>query len=330
MDIKVLKETDMSALLSMREAIEADKKALKLYSEGATDIPLRANVDVPEHEGQNLYMSGLAGDAAGVKIVSVYPNNIQKGLTSVPATMILLNEETGEVASIMDGTYLTQLRTGAVSGAATDLLAREESVVFTLIGTGGQAQSQVEAILNVRNIQQVNVVDLDMERAEAFARKMTDQLDEEFNVTFTAVKETSEAVKDADIITTVTTSPKPVFDMEDVKPGVHINGVGSYTPKMQEIPAELFKKADKIFLDTRDGVLNESGDLINPIQEGLISKDDVTGELGELIAGKVAGRESKEEITIFKTTGSAVLDLVVAKEIYKKAIEKNAGTNIEL
>ena len=330
MFIKILKEKEMTQLFSMREAIDADKKALELYSNGKATIPLRTNIDVEEYEGQNLYMSGLAGDAAGVKIVSVYPNNIAKGLTSVPASMILLNEETGEISSIMDGTFLTQLRTGAISGAATELLSREDSRVFALFGTGGQAESQLEAVLTVRNIQEVYVMDLDYDRATDFAEKMTEKFGEEFGVRIQAVKDAKEAVENADVITTVTTAPRPVFDMDHVKSGAHINGVGSYTPKMQEIPGELFAKAGKIFLDTRDGVLNESGDLINPMEDVLITEKDISGELGELISGSISGRENNEEITIFKTTGSAVLDLVVAKEIYKKAVEQDVGMDIEI
>ncbi|MCR8969615.1 ornithine cyclodeaminase family protein [Facklamia sp. 7083-14-GEN3] len=328
--MRILKEADMQAVMTMKEAIQADKEALKLYSEGKTDIPLRSNIDVEAFEGQNLYMPGLAGSAAGIKIVSVYPNNIQKGITSVPATMVMLNEETGEVSALMDGTYLTRLRTGAVVGAATDLLANKEASVFALFGTGGQAQHQLEAILTVRPIKEVRVFDIDQERASEFAQKMMDLFAEKFDVKIVAVASPKEAVKDADIITTVTTAKTPVFDSEDLKKGVHINGVGSYTPEMQELPAEIFAKAGKIYLDTEDGVLNESGDLINPLKEGIIQKEDITGELGQLVAAKTAGRQSEDELTIFKTTGSAVLDIVVGKAIYKKAIEINKGQVIEM
>ena len=167
MEIRILAQDDIKEVMPMKEAIEADKEALKMYSEGSANIPLRANLDVPEHEGQSLYMYGYApkANALGVKIVSVYPKNIEKGLNSVPATMVNLDAETGQVSTLMDGTYLTRLRTGAIAGAATDVLARKDSKIFALFGTGGQAETQLEAVLNVREIELVKVFDISKERA---------------------------------------------------------------------------------------------------------------------------------------------------------------------
>ena len=160
MEIRILNRENIQQVLSMKETIEADKEALKIYSDKQSDIPLRANLDIPEYDGQSLYMYGYVAPAkaSGVKIVSVYPHNIERGLTSVPATMVTLNSETGEVNCLMDGTYLTQLRTGAVAGAATDELARKNASIFALFGTGGQAETQLEAVLNVRPIKEVKVL----------------------------------------------------------------------------------------------------------------------------------------------------------------------------
>lgn len=330
MNITVLNQDEMKKVFCMKDAILADKDALELYSLGKTTIPLRHNIDVVEHEGQSLYMPGYVPDtnALGVKIVSVFPKNIEKGLTSVPATMVLVNSQTGEVCGLMDGTYLTRLRTGAVSGAATDILAKKDSKVFALFGTGGQAESQLEAVLNVRPIELVKVFDISKERAEDFAKRMTKQFGETFHVTIKAATSSVDAVEDADIITCVTTSLTPVFDGTLVKKGCHINGVGSYTPEMNEIDEFIVNHADKVYVDTRNGVLNESGDLIIPLQKGLIKESDVA-ELGEVIAKKSIGRINDEEITVFKTTGSAVLDVVTAQRIYEAAIQKNAGSIIE-
>jgi len=327
MEILVLKQEDMQKVFRMEDAIQADKDALALYSSGGSNIPLRVNLDVPEHEGQSLYMPGYAAgaNALGVKIVSVYPHNIEKGLTSVPATMVLVNNETGEVCSLMDGTYLTRVRTGAVSGAATDILARKDARIFALFGTGGQAETQLEAVLTVRPIQEVRVFDIVHERAEAFAQRMTDRYAGKFSATITAAASSEEAIKDADIITCVTTSRQPVFDGKLVKKGAHINGVGAYTPDMQEIDEYSIIHADKVYVDTRNGVLNEAGDLIKPIQRGVYSADRVTGELGEVINGKVPGRSSDAELTVFKTTGSAVLDIVTARRIYDAALQQKIG-----
>jgi ornithine cyclodeaminase len=331
MNIVVLKSNDMKNVFSMKDAIQADKDALKLYSAGLSNVPLRVNLDIPEHEGQSLYMPGYAGgaNALGVKIVSVYPKNIEKGLPSVPATMVLVNSETGEVSSIMDGTYLTRVRTGAVSGAATDVLARKDSTVFALFGTGGQAESQLEAVLTVRAIKLVKVYDISIERAEKFAEKMQKEFGDKFGVMITAVNSSDEAIKDADIITSVTTSIKPTFNGKLVKKGAHINGVGSYTPVMQEIDEFVITNSDKVYVDTRDGALNESGNFIIPINKGIYSKDKIEGELGEVILGKASGRENDEEITVFITTGSGVLDVVTAQKIYENAVKNGIGELIK-
>lgn len=331
MKITILNEKNMSEVFSMKDAIQADKDALAIYSAKGSDIPLRVNLDVPTFAGQSLYMPGYAADAKalGVKIVSVYPNNIEKGLNSVPATMVLVNDETGEVCALLDGTHLTRIRTGAVSGAATDVLARKDSKVFALFGTGGQAETQLEAVLNVRPIELVKVFDISMDRAKDFAIRMEAKFKDEFHVCIQAVSSSDEAIHDADIITCVTTSKRPVFDGTKVKKGTHINGVGSYTPDMHEIDEYTITHADKVYVDTRNGVLNESGDLIIPISNGTYKAEQLTGELGEVINAHCVGRIHDEEITVFKSTGSAVMDVVTARRIYEKAQKENIGSSIE-
>lgn len=331
MNIVVLRENDMKNIFTMADAIQADKDALEIYSRNGADIPLRVNINVPEHEGQSLYMPGYAADtnALGLKIVSVYPKNIEKGLTSVPATMVLVNNETGEVCSLMDGTFLTRIRTGAVSGAATDILARKDSKVFALFGTGGQAESQLEAVLNVRNIELVKVFDLSEERRNDFVKRMNESFSKKFSVKIEAAASADEAIADADIITVVTTAKQPVFNGKLVKKGAHINGVGSYTPDMQEVD-EYIVCNSKVYVDTKDGVFNESGDLIVPVSKGIYSFDKVVGELGEVILDKVVGRENDDEITFFKTVGSSVLDVVTARRIYEKALEMNVGEIVSM
>ena len=331
-EILILKESDISSMITMSDIIEADKEALSIYSSQKSNIPLRSNLNVPEFNGQCLFMNGYAAPAKalGVKIVSVYPDNINKNIPSVPATMVLVNAETGMVNSLIDGTYLTRLRTGAISGLATDILSRKDSKIFALFGTGGQAVTQLEAVLTVRNIEEVRVFDISKERAEEFAKKMSDKFGKKFNVKIIAAESSDAAIDNADIITTVTTSKKPVFDANKVKKNAHINGVGSYTPEMQEIPGDILVKANKIFVDTRDGAINESGDLITPIKDGLIQKEKINGELGEVINGVIKGRENDDEMTFFKTTGSAVLDLVAAQKIYEMAKVKKVGQMVDL
>ena len=331
-EILILKESDISSMITMSDIIEADKEALSIYSSHKSNIPLRSNLDIPEYKGQCLFMNGYAAPAKalGVKIVSVYPENINKNLTSVPATMVLVDAETGVVNSLIDGTYLTRLRTGAISGLATDILSRKDSKILALFGTGGQAVTQLEAVLTVRKIEEVRVFDIFQDRAKEFAKKMSEKFSKKFNVKIIAAESSDKAIENADIITTVTTSKKPVFDASKVKKNVHINGVGSYTPDMQEIPEDILVKANKIYVDTRDGAINESGDLITPIKKGLIKKEKINGELGEVINGQIKGRENDDEMTFFKTTGSAVLDLVAAQKIYEMAKTKGVGQMVDL
>ncbi|MFH5812037.1 ornithine cyclodeaminase family protein [Companilactobacillus sp. FL22-1] len=326
-----LSAADIKKVFTMRDAIDADKEALSLYSLGKANIPLRTNIDIAEHSGQSLYMPGyVSGDkpALGQKIVSVYPENISKKLPSVPATMIVLDATTGIVNAVLDGTYLTQLRTGAVQGLATELLSNEDSKTALLIGTGGQGMSQLEAMLTVRNLTRVYVFDIDKKRSESFCDEATEKFSGKFTTTFESIVEINSVLKEVDIITTVTTSRKATFNGDMIKDGAHINGVGAYTKEMHEIPEAALIRAKEIFVDTNDGVLAEAGDIITPLKTGVISKNDITGELGQLINGEVTGRQNKKDITIFKTVGTAALDVVVADRIVRLALQKQIGIQL--
>lgn len=327
----LLSKEDIDRIFNMNDAIEADKLAFKLFSQGKTDVPLRVKINNEKQNGVNLFMPGYIEDldSAGIKIVSVFPENAKKDIPVVPATMILLDGETGQVNCILDGTYLTQLRTGAAAGAAIDVLARKDSKIGALFGTGGQAEKQLEAMLCARKLEKINVFDIDKNRAFEFANKMNDKF-KTYKVEIVAAQSSDEAIEDADIITVITTSKKPVFNGKLVKKGAHINGVGSYTPDMQEIDEFTIKNADKIFVDSKDAVLAEAGDFIVPIKKGIITSDKITGELGSVISSDIKGRENDEEITVFKTVGIAVQDIVTANKIYKKAVELGIGLDINI
>ena len=328
MRILVLSEKDMKAIFTMPDAISAVKEAAVCYSNKETNIPLRANLDVKEYNGNSLYMYGYVpnANALGVKLVSVYPDNPKIGVSSCPATVILENAKTGEVNAIMDGTYLTRLRTGALSGAATEYLSRKDSKVFALIGTGGQAECQLDAVLSVRNIEVVKVFSRNIDNVNKFIEKVSVGKTQKF----IACKSSDEAVSDADIITAVTVSNEPVFDGKKVKKGCHINGVGSYTPSMSEIDEYIVTNAKTIIVDTMEGTISETGDFLKPIKKGLFNKDMITGELGEMVSGKCHARTDDSAITFFETTGSAVFDLVTGQKIYEMANMKKLGMAIEI
>lgn len=327
-NMRYLSAEDIKKVFSMKEAIEEDKRALKLYSEGKADIPLRTNLSVEGH-GQSLYMPGTTSGedpTLGLKIVAVYPDNPKSNLPSVPATMITQDAKTGIVNAILDGTYLTQLRTGAVQGAATDLLAKEDARTALLIGTGGQAMTQLEAMLTVRRLETVYISDRNYDKADEFCKRASEIFKDKYPVKLVAIDDPNKVVSKSEIITSVTTSKTATFDGDLVKPGTHINGVGAYTPDMCEIPVSALKKADKIIFDTVDGVLSEAGDIIQPLEKNLISKNEFDGELGQLVNKNIKGRKSDSDITIFKTVGTAVLDIIVADKIVKQASLQNIGT----
>ena len=321
----LINQTDIKKLMSMAEAIAASKEALRLYSENKAVVPLRLNINVPKHQGQSLFMPAYVEELniLGIKIVSVFPQNSSLGKETVPAQMILINGTTGEVCALIDGTVLTQLRTGALQGAATDLLARQDAKTAVLFGTGGQARSQIEALLTVRDLEEVQVFGLNSLKTQQFVAKMQEEFSQ-FNTQIVAGVNANEAITNADIITTITNAKNPVFDGRLVKKGAHVNGLGSYSPDMQELPETILQKADKIIFDTEAGVLAEAGDILIPMKSGIINHSDLDGELGEVLSGLIKGRETEEDITVFKSVGSAVFDLVTAFRIYQKvsSVEK--------
>ncbi|MBU3188981.1 ornithine cyclodeaminase family protein [Clostridium bowmanii] len=322
-----LTKEDIINSFSMKNAIEAVKLAFSMYSSGKSTVPLRTNINVPPVQGQTLFMPAYCEvmNSLGIKIVSVFPKNVEKNKSVVSATMILLDAITGEVCCLLDGTYLTQLRTGAATGAACDLLARKGAKIGALVGTGGQASSQLEAMLTSRHLEVLKISGLNYKKTIIFAENMR-KLYGHFGTNIIAVEHPNEAVVDADIITVVTSSKTPVFDGTLVKKGALISGVGSYTPFMQEIDEFTVCNANSIFVDSLDSVLVEAGDLIIPLDKGLIGKDKISGELGDVLLGKLKGRKNEEEIIIFKTVGIAIQDIITADAIYKKAVSLGIGT----
>ncbi|SCB93776.1 ornithine cyclodeaminase family protein [Gilliamella intestini] len=320
----ILTSNDIERFYTMKDAIAVDKQALKIYSQGNSDVPLRINFDM--QKGQCLFMPAhiKGSDIVGIKIVSVFPDNPKLGKPSVPAQVLMLDPQTGEVCAMLDGTFVTQLRTGAVQGAATDLLARKNASRAVLIGTGGQAVSQLEAMLTVRSLTDVAIFDIDTQKAKQFTEEMKHRF-AHFSTNLYFSENLDDDISQADIITSVTTSKVVTFNGEKVKPGTHINGVGAYTPEMHEIPECIVEKANIRVVDTKEGVFAEAGDIIDPIKQQLVSEDDFL-ELGDLVIDPTQCRLNEQQITLFKTVGTAVLDVYIGYDIYLKAKEKGIGT----
>lgn len=323
-----LTRNQVRALVSMPDAIELMKRAFGELSAGRTVSPLRTVIPLPDMEADALFMPAYvpAMDALGLKSVNVFRNNPQRGLPAIHALVMLVDTETGQPAAIMDGSYLTALRTGAVSGAAADLLARANSRTLAVIGAGAQGVTQIAAICAVRPIERVIAVDVNdaaLERLREGIRQDWPDLSDRIELSTDAAS----AVRVADIVCTATTSRRPVFADADLRPGTHVSGVGAYTPQMQEVPAETVVRAT-VVVDAIDAALEEGGDLIIPLNQGLVNRDHFSRELGMLVNGDATGRTSDEEITFFKSVGNAVQDMVVAKRAVERA--RNSGMGIEI
>jgi alanine dehydrogenase len=313
----------------MSEAIDAVKEAYAQLSAGRVALPMRTRIDVTEYQGSTLFMPAYmqSGGHLAVKIVSVFPRNVSRGIPTIAAVVIVLDVDTGRPEAILEGASLTAIRTGAASGAATDVLARQDSTRVAIIGSGTQARSQLLAVCSVRDIQHVRIFSLDPEAAAEMAGDMAgrDRVPADVSVP----PSSADAIADADIICTATTSETPVFDGTGLKPGAHINAIGSYTPSMQEVDVTTIKKA-LVVVDSREAVLAETGDLLVPIGRGEIGADVIHAELGQIINRERSGRTSADQITYFKSVGLAVQDAVAAGRALARAKARGLGQTIDL
>ena len=309
----ILNKKQINKMVAMKEAIEAMKTAFVQLSNGEAIIPTRLSTDVPDKNATSLVMPAYSLDSPyyTVKVVSVNYSNPQKGLPLLHSSVQVFDASKGNMVATLDGESVTAIRTGAASGLATGMLAKKDAKVGAVFGTGVQAKSQVEAILAVKNLEKILVFSRTKESAKLFCNLIYDT----FGIK--ASTGNTDSLKEADVICTATPSKKPLFDHGDLNPGVHINAIGSFKPHMQEIPVETVINS-KVIVDKRETCTVEAGDLIIPVEEGVWSFDLVHGELGQVISGEVSGRDSEDEITLFKSVGNAIQDLALANMIMKK------------
>jgi len=323
-----LNAAEVEQVLPMGELIPVMKDAYAALSAGQVDLPLRTRISVGHEKNVALFMPAYLnlGTHQGLclKSVSVFPGNIDKGLPTIHAAVLVLDPDTGKIEAVLEGGRLTALRTGAASGAATDLLSRKDSRVGAIFGAGAQGRTQLLAICSVRELEQVWISDLHQESAQKFVEELSGQgpIPEDLRI----AKSPREAVNNADIICTATTSKVPVFNSKDIKPGVHINGIGSYTPDMIEIPPEIFGDAG-IFVGSKQGVLAEAGEILVAIDQNLITEDQLV-ELGEVILSQKAGRTELGQVTVFKSVGVAVQDAAAALLGLRNARENQIGKEL--
>lgn len=321
----ILSANDQKELVDMNEVMECAALALKEYSAGKTETPIRLSLPFGQ-ENTGLVMPSVAEGlkTMGLKYVTVVPNNKESGKT-IQGVVLLSDIETGKPLALLEGSYLTIIRTGALSGVATKYFAREDAKTLGIIGTGEQAKGLCEAVVAARDIEEVFIFN----RSEGKAKEFAEFIQDKFDLKVTVCGDSNEVVRNADVLVTATSSTTPVFS-EALKPGTHVNAVGSFRPSMQELPSHAISSATKVIVEAEDAALEETGDLLVPIQEGVFSESGIHAELGKVVSGERPGRESPEEITVFKSVGLAIADIVVAKYLYEKAVAKKAGVRVEL
>ena len=322
----ILNRSDVMSVLTMKDCMMIIEQAFAELARGTAVLPLRTPINPPG--GLSLYMPAYLKEmkALAIKVVTIYKENPSRFHYPVVMGKVLLQDpDSGDVVCIMDGGYLTAVRTGAASGVATRYLARRhEGQVAAVFGTGVQAKMQLLAVAEARQLSSSIVFDISAESAEKFVAELSPKL----SFPILIAKDPRELLE-ADIICTATSSVNPLFDGSLVRPGTHINGIGSHTPATRELDTAVIRRS-KFIGDSREACFGEAGDLLIPIKEGAIPESHYHADLGEVITGSKPGRENDEEITLFKSNGLAIQDAATAKLVYERAVQAGIGTRVDI
>lgn len=324
----LLSRKDIESFFTMKMCMEAVEKAFAGLARGNANMPQRTAIALPDKSGLALFMPAHIKDlgALGTKVVTVYHDNVRKhGLPAVLGTILLLDEDTGFPLAIMDGGFLTAMRTGAASGVATKHMAKPDASVGMIFGTGVQAFTQVLAIHEARPLRKLLAWSIDaMDARRAFSQRVT----EKTGVPVDLVHDPAAAVRESDIVVLATSAAEPIVDGAWFQPGVHINGIGSHTAKMRELDT-LSVQRGRVVCDLLEACKAEAGDFIIPTQAGAWSWDRVAGNLGDVIIGRIPGRTSPEDITLFKSVGLAIQDVSAARAVYNEAARRGIGVEFQ-
>lgn len=326
----ILNEHQIQSFYGMEDAIKDVKRILHSKYQNKIETPFRTVIEFPGKEASVLYMpsADISQEYTTSKIVSIFPKNAIDALPTTQGVTLLTSAENGKHLALMNASYLTRLRTGAMTAIATDFLARKNASVLTMIGTGGMALEQIVGVLAVREIKRVYLYNPTQKKASVLKEKLEKMYGD---VSFEVIDSVEEATIQSDIINCATRSLEKVLHAETVKKGTHINGVGSYLPHMREIDPALITKENKVVVDDIHGVMEEAGEFIFADKTGNWSFDDIHSTLEQLVIHEKTGRVYEEEITIFKSVGAAYYDLAVAIGVYKKALQqKNIGVMVEI
>ncbi len=327
MDILVVNQAEVGALLPMGECIEVMDDALRALAAGEASLPLRTVLRLADGHGAFATMpAALARPASlGVKVITVFPGNEGTRLDSHQGAVLLFESERGRLLAVMDASAITAIRTAAVSGIATRALARADATDLAILGAGVQAATHLDAMCHVRPIARVRVWSRTYARAEAFARRAA----ERHAIPVVAVAGAEAAVDGAAVVCTTTASREPVLRGRWLAPGAHVNAVGASVASARELDAEAVRRA-RLYVDRRESALAEAGDFLMARAEAAVDDAHIVGELGELLLGRIAGRRSAEEVTLFKSLGLAVEDVAAAVHVHAKAVAAGAGTRVPL
>jgi ornithine cyclodeaminase/alanine dehydrogenase-like protein (mu-crystallin family) len=325
--VLILTERDIPSLLPVGECIDVMAEALAALTRGSVTMPLRTIVWLPDRNGLLVSMPvALEPDGmAAFKLLTVFPENRAVGIESHQGAVLLFELQHGRLLSILDATSITAIRTAAVSGVATRLLAREDAGDLAILGSGTQAGTHLEAMRAVRPIRRVRVWSRSSENARRFAERASASHGIEVEPSATA----EDAVTGADLICTTTASREPVLRGEWLAPGAHVNAVGAVGADARELDTEAIRRS-RLVVDRRESAVNEAGEFVLAKAEGAIGDDHIVGELGELVTGAVPGRRAPEEITVFRSMGIAVEDLAAAQTIHRRAVERGVGLVVDL
>jgi ornithine cyclodeaminase/alanine dehydrogenase-like protein (mu-crystallin family) len=323
----LLDERAVASLLRMEDLIPLMRRTLAELSSGAALQPVRSTLPIERHGSTIFVMPGhlTESDALAIKVVSLSPRNAERGLPTHLATLLLLDPATGALLALMDARLITEMRTAAVSAAAADALARRDARTLALLGSGVQARSHLDALRRVRPIERVRVWSPDRGPLESFVRREADR----HGLKVEAAADAESAVRGADLIATVTTSAEPVLRGAWLEPGSCVMAVGASRPDARELDGEAVRRA-RVFVDSRAAAALEAGDLLLAEREGAIDADHVRGEIGEVFGGRVEGRTSERDITLFKSLGQAVEDVAAARRVYDLARSAEIGIEIEV
>ena len=324
---RLLTEQQVHSLLPMPDLIAAMESALAKFSAREVLQPVRSVLTVGPTKAYFGLMPAYVPSPAslGAKLVTVFGENHKRQLPSHLATILLLDPETGALQAIMDGRYITEARTAAVSAVSTRFLAKADAATLAIIGSGVQARSHLEAYQLVRQLKQVRIWSPNLRSREQFVDDMSGRVP----VPIVAAESAEDAVRGADLIVLVTSSPTPVIEDAWVSNGAHVVCVGACRPTQQEMPPGLVARS-RLFVDSKAAAIVESGDVVMNIAAKLFDESHIRGEIGELVLGRVEGRRSADEITVFKSLGMAVEDVVAADLVFRRASESGAGTELTL